>query len=300
MESITQIQFREEDNAALARLFSPSIFRELASKGRSAALARLASQSLLIHKQAGTSIGDFFEHAFHALKKEKNRSEYVYKTILAQKTVLGVHNLNTATLLSEFRAGSSKADVVVVNGTTTVYEVKSERDKLERLPGQISDYLKVFGRVNVVVAEKHLKNAEQILPASVGILRLTKRAQISTVRKAADNISNLVSSAIFQSLSVKEASEIAAALGREIPDVPNTQLYAELNQIFKGLPADLVHQALVEVIRKTRSQRSLRDFVESLPPSLRANALTTPLKVNDRLRMLGVLGMPLKTIEKWI
>lgn len=299
MEPFRQSQSRGDDGVALARIFSPSIYKELAAKGRSSALARLAYQSALVHKKVDSSVGELFERAFRALRKEDNRSEYVYKSALAQKTVLGVHNLNTAALLSEFRAGSSKADIVVVNGTTTVYEVKSERDKLERLPGQIADYLSVFGRVNVILAEKHLRNAEQILPSSVGILRLTKRNQISTLREARDNVENLVSSAIFQSLSVKEASAIITDIGMEIPNVPNTLLYSKLSKIFDSLPADVVHKAFVKVLKRTRSQQSLKGFVESLPSSLRATALTTPLRVKDRTRMLNVLSMPVRNLEKW-
>ncbi|MEI9986083.1 MAG: sce7726 family protein [Aliidongia sp.] len=52
---------------------------------------------------------------------------------VTQKILMGKHSLRTASMLNEFRAGSCKADLVILNGTATVYEIKSERDSLTRL-----------------------------------------------------------------------------------------------------------------------------------------------------------------------
>lgn len=289
----------KDREVALARLFSPSIFKDIATRGKSSAFSRLAEQCGIFSQGSIGNVADAFDFAFRELKRG-NRSEYIYKAVLAQKTVLGVHNLNTATLLSEFRAGSSKADIVVVNGTTTVYEVKSERDKLSRLPSQISDYLKVFGKVNVIVAEKHIEYAEKALPEIVGILSLTKRNQISTIRQGLDNSSNVQSLSIFNSLSLNEASKVLVELGIRVPVVPNTQMYSELAKIFEDLPGKVVHEASVKVLRGSRSQTHLRDFLAELPQSLKVSALTTPVRVRDRSRVLKTLDLPIETAKKWI
>lgn len=295
-----QTRGRQGDrDSALARIFSPSIYRELATKGRSPALSRLAGQCALFDQTEHGSVADLFDHAFSELNRGK-RSEYVYKAALAQKTILGVHNLNTAALLSEYRVGSSKADIVVVNGTTTVYEVKSERDKLCRLPGQIEDYLKVFGRVNVILAEKHVEEAKKILPESVGIHRLTSRNQISVVREGLDNSNNVISSAIFNSLSLREASDVLMELGINTPSVPNTQLYSELAKIFESIPGKTVHEATVSVLKASRSQTHLKNFISGLPSSLKVNALTIPVRIKDRSRVLKTLGLPAETAKKWM
>ena len=68
-----------------------------------------------------------------------------------------------ATLLTELNVGKSKADLVVINGTTTVYEIKTELDSTARLEGQLSDYIQVFDRVNVITCESKVKNIEKII-----------------------------------------------------------------------------------------------------------------------------------------
>jgi hypothetical protein len=85
-----------------------------------------------------------FDAAFQLLKRQGCRDEYVYKAALVQKILLGRHSLQTASMLNEFRVGGCKADLAILNGTATVYEVKSERDSLARLQRQIAAYTTVF------------------------------------------------------------------------------------------------------------------------------------------------------------
>jgi hypothetical protein len=86
-------------------------------------------------------------------------------------------------MLTEFRVGECKADVVILNGTGTVYEVKSERDSLSRLERQIAAYAKVFAKVNVITAESHVTAVMNLMPSDVGVLCLGDRGQITPIRK---------------------------------------------------------------------------------------------------------------------
>lgn len=60
--------------------------------------------------------------------------------------------------------GASRIDIAVINGRIEGYELKSERDTLERLPAQRDMYNKVIDLISLVVAENHLKAAEKIIP----------------------------------------------------------------------------------------------------------------------------------------
>src|SRR5438128_1527304 len=122
------------DFAAISRLFSSTVIRELARKGKSPLFARLASQLHLLHSlPASERVYNVFEAAFAVLGREGYRDEYIYKAALTQRILLGKHSLQTASMLNEFRVGECKADIAILNGTATVYEVKSERDSLARL-----------------------------------------------------------------------------------------------------------------------------------------------------------------------
>ena len=58
----------------------------------------------------------------------------------------GEHIPQNSTLINEFRVCNSKADIAIINGKSTVYEIKSKYDSLDRLESQIADYKKVFDK----------------------------------------------------------------------------------------------------------------------------------------------------------
>ena len=95
----------------------------------------------------------FYDTIFKRLLREY-RYEYIYKNAVAKKILLGKHNLNTAFMLTEFRADDCKADTVILNGTSYVYEIKTEMDSFDRLDRQISAYRKVFDYITVISSEK--------------------------------------------------------------------------------------------------------------------------------------------------
>lgn len=65
--------------------------------------------------------------------------------------------------------GMARVDVVVVNGRMHGYEIKSDRDTLERLPGQAQIYSNVLDRVTLVVGEGHAEHARELIPEWWGI-----------------------------------------------------------------------------------------------------------------------------------
>lgn len=81
-------------------------------------------------------------------------------------------------------AGSVRIDVAVINGELCGYELKSDRDTLERLPAQADLYSKVFDRVSLVVGEKHLSKARAQVPRWWGIVvARSRKGEIELVDK---------------------------------------------------------------------------------------------------------------------
>lgn len=285
---------------ALSRLFSSGVIRELARMGRSPLFARLASQYELI-ATLGVSgpVYNLFEAAFRLLKQQGHRDEYIYKAALVHKILLGRYSLQTASMLNEFRVGACKADLAILNGTATVYEVKSERDSLVRLKRQIAAYLTVFARVYVIAAESHVDAVLACLDDDVGVLGLTNRHQISTIREATDRPERTSPEAIFNSIRTLEARLILEEVGTPIPNVPNTQRSCEYRKLFVELHPAVAHKGMVRVLKKTRNLMRLADLVENLPVSLQTAALSVPIRRIDHDRLLGAINTPLEEALSW-
>lgn len=246
-----------------------------------------------------STVGDAFERAFGILRQSGMRDEYVYRSAIAQKILLGRHSLNTATMLNELRAGECKADVVVLNGTSTAYEIKSDRDSLTRLTNQLSNYRAVFASVNVVVGHSHLDDVLTLVPHDVGVLLLTNRFRLSVVREAIDLPERTSPLMILEILRIDEAASILRNLGLEAPEVPNTRIRTEFKDIFIGLDPGVVHKQMVEVLRRTRSQAPLAAFVGSLPDSVKAASLAAKPNVLSRSHISDAINTPLVEALAW-
>jgi hypothetical protein len=289
-----------EKLAAISRLFSSSVIHEMARNGRSPLFARLVNESRLsLSPSAPERVSNFFELAFSLLKREGYRHEYIYRTALTHKVLLGKHSLQTASMLTEFRVGECKADLAILNGTATVYEIKSERDSLARLERQVRTYASVFARVYVIAADSHVDAVTKTVPEEVGILCLNRRHRISTIREAADHPERTSPEAIFDSIRTDEARIILEAHGVSLPSVPNTELSRMLRHHFVQLEPSKAHDAMVRVLKRTRNLLPLSDLVAQLPPSLHTAALSVPLRKIDHSRLVSAVNTSLRDAMGW-
>ena len=60
--------------------------------------------------------------------------------------------------------GSARVDIAVVNGILHGYEIKSDKDTLQRLPEQVSAFNSVFDKITLVVGKNHLHEAIGMVP----------------------------------------------------------------------------------------------------------------------------------------
>lgn len=86
--------------------------------------------------------------------------------------------------------GRVRVDLVVVNGLLHGYEIKSDRDSLRRLTGQVDLYSRVLDRATLVTGDRHLAEALDIVPPWWGILRVcatTTVPRFTTLRRGRHN-----------------------------------------------------------------------------------------------------------------
>lgn len=285
---------------AYSRLFSAGVLREFASLGRSPLFSRLAREAGLHQRRNDLpTIASAFDAAFDVLKTVNRRDEYIYKAALTQRVLLGRHSLRTASMLSEFRIGSCKADLVILNGTATVYEIKSERDSLSRLRNQLEMYRKVFAKVYVIAAERFVEEILRVSDSHVGVLKLSPRLQVQTVREAVCGADEICGATLLDSLRTSEAIDVLERLGQPVPVAPNTLLRAAMRKIFVELDPSELHRAAVQVLKAHRSLSGLQDLVTALPSSLTAAALTIPLAAVERETLAAAVDVPFDSALAW-
>ncbi|RZI80735.1 MAG: hypothetical protein EOP38_21590 [Rubrivivax sp.] len=75
-----------------------------------------------------------------------------------------------------------RADLIVANGKLAAYEIKTARDSLERLDGQLATYLKLFEQVTVVCDARHVSGVLEATSPQVGIWSISNFGEIQVIR----------------------------------------------------------------------------------------------------------------------
>jgi len=71
-------------------------------------------------------------------------------------------------------SGSVRIDIAVINGELSGFELKSDRDTLQRLPLQADLYSRVFDKLVLVVGSRHAMKARDYIPEWWGIMVATQ------------------------------------------------------------------------------------------------------------------------------
>ena len=280
----------------LSKIFSPTILKELCSTGNSKKLRKILDElNLLYQVDLKKNLESFFNDVYKILLKNY-RNEYIYRSIIIKKILLGIHSLNTAHLINECRVGNSKADCVILNGTSTVYEIKTQFDTFSRLHSQLDDYKKAFEYVYIVVPIETLKKLEGYnLDENIGIMVLNKNSTISKTRLAKSNKNYFNKETIFDILRKNEYIEIISKY-YEIPSIPNTKIYTYCKRLFTELDIELIHAELVQILKKRDVSDLQKKVILNVPDSLKALSMQTKLTDKEKSNLLELLQTDMKYI----
>ena len=171
------------DARILSELFTSGHLQQLAwyrwSETLSASVGFLKHAGLIYRD---SPVADVLDAAFKTLFRE-HPIEYVYKACILKKTIFGIYSPNTTALYMEFPVADARADMLLVNGDATVFEIKTRLDDPKRLNIQLAEYYRCFRSVCVVVDESQSERYTRELPAHVGISALTSRYSMSVRRE---------------------------------------------------------------------------------------------------------------------
>lgn len=122
----------------------------------------------------------------------------LYENFIHRKSYLETNTIVVDEL--DICAGKSRIDIAVVNDSMHGYEIKSKQDTLERLPGQMEDYNKIFDTMTIVGFENHIEKILQMVPPWWEVKSVYERRNIiklATVRRGRKNKSVDINSLVL-------------------------------------------------------------------------------------------------------
>jgi len=212
----------------------------------------------------------------YKLMLSEYRCEYVYKNEIIRQILIKGHK-NEARAFTEVEVQKSIADVVIINGTSSVYEIKTELDGLNRLENQLHSYRLVFDKMFVVTHKEKLDSIKKVIGKDVGLIILKDKGKLETVREAKSNKKHVRSEYVFNLLHKEEYTKIIKSHFGYIPKVQPIQLFTECKRLFSLIEPIKAHTYMVKALRNRRTPWYQEDLFKALPHSLKLIGLTSRL-----------------------
>lgn len=154
--------------------------------------------------------------------------------------------------------GANRADIAAFNGMSHGYEIKSDRDTLDRLPCQADAYSAIFECATLVTAPRHLNRAKAIVPKWWGIIEVRcSRAPGSYLRRIRESRVNptLRATAVASLLWRSETLDLLAKLGLDA-GVRSKQSEALIARLAEHLSPEKISFHVREILRARGDWRS--------------------------------------------
>jgi hypothetical protein len=253
----------------ISQFFRASIFDSLLFKNNTSLLNEVFLNSKVKNDLKGKTFSYAFDYFFNIINVHY-KNEYVFKNIIANRLIKGRHKLANVAYINEFHVLNSICDVAIFNGTSTAYEIKTGLDNLDRIESQLNDYKKVFEKIFIVSDDSKIKILEQTLSKDIGIIRLTPRKKLSTIREASSNIEQLSHNALFTSLRNSEILNYMQRKYNYIPTPSPKETRNDCFHLFQSMDITEAHKVFVSILRKRELKKSEKVFIRKLPFSLLA------------------------------
>jgi len=223
---------KSQNLRVLSQLFSTAIFQKIVREDDFSLFhERIHKYTKVAHDRTNL---DLLKSLYKTLQKQY-RCEYVYKNNLVSK-LIKEHCLKTTLILNELKIGTSKADLVMLNGSVRVFEIKTELDDFSKLSKQLRDYQKFADAVYIVTDEKYAKRLEsEYGQTPFGIITLDTKNNLCTIKDACTDRSLFDFDTIFKILRKQEYLDLTAKNYGFIPNVPNTQIFKVCHQLLSEI-----------------------------------------------------------------
>ena len=244
----------------IARLVNHAAFKKLSVETNQSAyirqLKKYANWDKIQDDLKPKKLEELIAYGYQLLV-DNYRNEYVYKSTLLNNFILHNYCLDDTIVLNEFRINESIADVVLVNGTNKVFEIKTELDTLERFESQVNDYFKAFSEVYLVTHYTVCDKYAQSIDPRVGIIVYAQDNSLQEIRPAEKVLEHLDTRTMMASLRKPEYVRMVKNIAGFVPSSTPVFLYQEcLNVLLQFSPEEVqrvYHKILKERISETKN-----------------------------------------------
>lgn len=256
-------------NYILSQIFSPSLVKNLNDSNYEKIIQNILVSSGLYSTLEDWNLSHALSVAYNYLKANY-RCEYVYKNEIANQLHLTYHDCSSSALLKEVSSHHSIADIVIVNGRSVAYEIKTELDNLDRLSSQLSSYIMLYDEVNIVTHRTAIDIIRRKVDKRIGIIILNNDGILEKVRNAKNNLQYFDPEKAIFTLRQSELVLGYEKLKGKFPNMGSGLVFQFCWDWYLSLSKKQAHKLFADALRS----RKLLDYQMDL-----VNSCDVPLKM---------------------
>lgn len=235
---------------------------------------------------------EYLTYLYHFMMRYY-RCEYIFKNEVINKVLLR-HFAHPDTIsFSEFRVDQSIADLVMFNGISRAYEIKTDYDSDKRLIHQLTDYNKLFDKCYLVTSCEGYKKYTKELPENVGIITLEYKENtlVHHVIREAEQNDVIDIPTLMRSIRAEEYKKIVKDLYGTLPVVSEFDMFEECENLLVKADNKKVRASFMRIIKQRKSNtQSLKQFDQCF----RQLGMATNMTLNEYHSFINNLSIPIK------
>lgn len=221
------------------------------------------------------NVWDYLKYIYRILEKEY-RNEYVFKNTFLNTILLEHYALESTVVFNEFRVGDAIADLVLMNGISKVFEIKSELDSDARLMRQLNEYQQLFDECYVVIPKMQYNHYRSKIDSRVGIVVFeeVEGAYTMTQKRKAKRNRVVDVDILMRSVRCEEYKSIVHDAFGKLPNVSSFYMYEACRDKLKQLSSKRLHLLFLDTLKR---RKSMTQLLPRFPKETRQMFLSTTL-----------------------
>lgn len=274
-----------------ASLFSGSFVQRSMKKNDSSYIKNLIQKYDPDWLSECSTYWDYFGYVYKILEKEY-RNEYVFKNTFITEWLIKNYSLKNTKAFSEFRIGSSIADLVLLNGSSKAFEIKTELDSDKRLISQLNEYSKLVEECYIVVPENLVNEYLPEVNPTVGVLAVkqgTRSLKIESRRDAKRN-EFVDIDVLMSSVRCSEYKWMVEQAYGRLPEVSVFEMFDACKDLLGRLSSETLHHLFLTVVKK---RKNITSFLNKIPKPARQFCLASDMNEKTFSRLNELYSQPI-------
>jgi len=234
---------------------------------------------------------DYLRHIYNILE-ENYQNEYIFKNSFLNEWLIKEMGQSNSKVFSEYRVGNAVADLVMFNGNSKVFEIKTDLDTKNRLALQIQNYKKAFNQIYLIIPETKIDTYRNY-DVEIGLITFNnKRTDKFKLYRKAFNNQTIEADTIMHILHTHEYKAIVKSHFGDLPEMTSFNQFHICREFIKKIPNEELNKYFIDIMKERDlenilSSRNYREF----------NQLSLALKLSktEKKNMIQILKSPLNS-----